>query len=258
MSATTAERPAVLPFHVIDGPPDGPTVLLAGSLGSSLAMWSPQLRRLTRRARVIRFDHRGHGGSSVPPGPYTVDDLGRDVIALLDHLGVARAHYAGLSLGGMVGMWLAAHASERIDRLALLCTAAHLPPAQAWHDRAKAVRAGGIPAVADAVLTRWFTTEFAEDLSPYREMLLATPAEGYAACCEAIGGMDLRPILATITASTLVIAGERDPATPPELGEYIATAVPRARLMVVPGAAHLANVERSDVVTALLAEHLEV
>jgi 3-oxoadipate enol-lactonase len=184
-----------------------------------------------------------------------VDDLGRDVLALIEHLGVARAHYAGLSLGGMVGMWLAAHAPARIDRLALLCTGACLPPAQGWLDRAAAVRAGGVAAIADAVLARWFTPAFT-GTAPYRQMLLATPVDGYAACCEAIAALDLRPVLGGIRAPTLVIAGERDAATPPELGRQIASAVPRARYMEVAGAAHLANVERADVVTALLATYL--
>jgi pimeloyl-ACP methyl ester carboxylesterase len=157
----------------------------------------------------------------------------------------------------MVGMWLAAHAGERIDRLALLCTAAHLPPTDSWYDRAAAVRAGGVAAVADAVLARWFTT-MPDDVDAYRNMRLGTPAEGYAACCEAIGTMDLRPVLGRITARTLVIAGAEDPATPPELGEQIAAGVAGARLVVVPGAAHLANVERADVVTPLLGEFFDV
>src|SRR6188472_3087695 len=135
-------------FHVIDGRHDAPVLLLGGSLGSTVEMWLPQVPRLSQRLRVVRFDHRGHGGSPVPPGPYTVAELGGDVLELLDHLGVRRAHYAGLSLGGMVGIWLAAYAPERVDRLALLSTAAYLPPAQGWLDRAAAVRAGGMAAVA--------------------------------------------------------------------------------------------------------------
>ena len=240
--------------YVVDGPPDAPTLLLGPSLGSTIAMWSPQVPALARHLRVVRFDHRGHGQSPVPPGPYTVDDLGHDVLALLDHLGVATAHYAGLSLGGMVGMWLGAHAPERIDRLALLCTGAYLPPAQAWRDRAAAVRSSGMAAVADAVLARWFTPGFG-DIDAYRRMLLASPVEGYAACCEAIAGLDLRPVLGAIRAPTLVIAGASDPATPPALAHEIAAAVPGARLATV-AAAHLANVECADAVTELLARHL--
>jgi 3-oxoadipate enol-lactonase len=247
--------------YVVDGPTgaerEAPVLLLGPSLGSTGAMWAPQVPVLSRHLRVVRFDHRGHGRSPVPPGPYTVEDLGRDVLDLMDHLGIARAHYAGLSLGGMVGMWLAAHAPERIDRLALLCTAAYLPPAQGWRDRAAAVRAGGVAAVADAVLARWFTPEF-PDPQAYRPMLLATPPEGYAACCEAIAELDLRPGLPTIGAPTLVIAGEQDPATPPELGRQIASAIPRARFVTVPEAAHLANVEQPETITGLLTAHLGV
>jgi 3-oxoadipate enol-lactonase len=243
--------------YVVDGPPDAPTLLLGPSLGSTVEMWSLQVPELARHLRVVRFDHRGHGGSPVSPGPYTVDVLGRDLLALMDHLGVDRAHYAGLSLGGMVGMWLAAHAPDRVDRLALLCTAAHLPPAQGWLDRAAAVRAGGMAAVADAVVARWFTAEFS-DVEPYRRMLLSTPVAGYAGCCEAIATMDLRPVLGGIRAPSLVIAGALDPATPPELGRHIASTVPGARFVEVAGAAHLANVEQADVVTELLASHLGV
>lgn len=241
--------------YVVDGPADAPAVLLGPSLGSTVAMWSPQVSELARVLRVVRFDHRGHGGSPVTPGPYTVEDLGGDVLALIDHLGLDRVHYAGLSLGGMVGMWLAAHAPERVETLALLCTGAHLPPAQGWLDRAAAVRAGGMGAVAEAVLARWFTPAFA-DVEPYRQMLLSTPADGYAACCEAIAGLDLRPDLGAIHAPTLVIAGAQDPATPPELGRQIASVVAGARFVEVAGAAHLANVECADVVTGLLIAHI--
>jgi 3-oxoadipate enol-lactonase len=265
MSRAHDEPPTVTLAYVVDGPaepagraaPEASVLLLGPSLGSTAAMWAPQVPVLARHLRVVRFDLRGHGRSPVPPGPYTVADLGRDVLALMDHLGIERAHYAGLSLGGMVGMWLAAHAPERIDRLALLCTAAHLPPAQGWLDRAAAVRAGGMAAIADTVLTRWFTPEFS-DIQPYRQMLLATPVEGYAACCEAIAELDLRPVLPTIDAPTLVIAGAQDPATPPELGQQIASAIPGATLVTVPKAAHLANVEQAETVTGLLAAHLGV
>jgi 3-oxoadipate enol-lactonase len=241
--------------YVVNGPSAAPAVLLGPSLGSTTAMWAPQVPVLAKDLRVVRFDHRGHGATPVQPGPCTVDDLGRDVLSLMDHLGLDRAHYVGLSLGGMVGMWLAAHAPERIDRLAVLCTGAHLPPAQGWLDRAAAVRAGGMAAVADAVVARWFTAGFV-DVQTYRHMLLTTPVDGYAACCEAIAALDLRPVLGAIRAPTLVIAGALDPATPPELGRQIASAVPGARFVEVAGAAHLANVERADVVTELLAKHL--
>ena len=246
--------------YVVDGPAGGPAVLLGGSLGTSVEMWRPQLAALTERFRVIRYDHRGHGGSAVPPGPYRIDDLGRDVVALLDRLELPRVHVGGLSLGGMVGMWLAANAPERVDRLMLLCTSALLGPPELWSNRAAAVRAGGMPAIADPVLARWFTPGFVSrqpDVVDWaRGLLTATSPVGYAGCCAAIQHMDLEPALASITAPTLVIAGADDPATPPAMAERIAAAIPGARLEIVPDAAHLANVEQPAIVNRLLLDFL--
>ena len=259
MTATTL-------FQRTTGPLGARTLLLGGSLGSNLDMWRPQLPALTDATqpagplRVVRFDHRGHGGSPAPTGPYTIEELGRDTLALLDRLGIERASYCGLSLGGMVGMWLAANAPDRIDRLVLICTAAHLPPAGSWLARAEQVRTGGMPSVADAVLGRWFTPRFRAALparvAPYRAMIAATPAEGYAGCCEAISTMDLLADLPRIVAPTLVIAGADDPATPPEHGERIHAGIAGSRLVVVPSAAHLANVEQPDAITHLILDHL--
>lgn len=240
---------------------DGPPLLLAGSLGTSLAMWDPQAEALGGSHRVTRFDLRGHGRSPVPDGPYTMDDLGGDVLALMDHLGLERASYCGLSIGGMIGQWLAIHAPDRIDRLVLLCTSAHLPPADVWRDRAETVRAAGTPeAVADGVLGRWFTPQFAgahgDLVAGFRAMISSTPAEGYAACCEAIAVMDLRPELARITAPTLVVAGAQDPATPPEHGRGIAEGVGDGRLEVLDPGAHLISVERAPEITELIRRHL--
>ncbi|HZE04218.1 MAG TPA: 3-oxoadipate enol-lactonase [Solirubrobacteraceae bacterium] len=245
----------------IDGAPDAPALLLGGSLGTTVAMWDPQVATLSQDHRLVRFDHRGHGGSPVPPGPYSMDDLGADVLTLMDRLGLERASYCGVSIGGMVGQWLAVNAPERIDRLVLICTSAYLPPAENWHERARAVREAGTPeAVADAVLSRWFTPEFAERepgvLHRHRTMICSIAAEGYAGCCEAIAGMDLRAGLGRVTAPTLVLAGAQDPAIPPEHGEAIAAAVPGARLEVLDPGAHLLNVERAGEVTELVAEHL--
>lgn len=243
----------------LTGPPDAPVLVLGGSLGTTRAMWQPQLDALTTGFRVLRYDHLGHGESPVPPGPYRVEELGRHVLRLLDQLDLARVRYAGLSLGGMVGMWLAAHHPERVDRLGLLCTSAYLPPAEGWLLRARTVRAEGTASVADAVVARWFTPRFAERQPKVVQRLKATfgtlPAEGYAGCCEAIAALDLRPVLPRITAPTLVIAGADDPATPPAHGQAIADAVPGARIEVLPGAAHLASVERPDAVNDLLLEH---
>jgi 3-oxoadipate enol-lactonase len=252
---------AVALHYGVAGPDSGsPTVLFGGSLGTTLEMWEPQVRTLANRARVVPFDHRGHGGSPVPRGPYRIEDMGRDVLLLLDRLGLERASYCGLSIGGMVGMWLAANAPERIHRLVLIATAAYLPPASTWAERAAEVRAAEtVEVLADTVLERWLTPDAdAADAARLRSMLVATSPDGYAACCEAIGAMDLRESLGRITAPTLVIAAADDPATPPEHGRLIADAIPGARLEVVDKARHLLSVERDRDVTRLIADHLDL
>ena len=233
---------------------------MGGSLGTSLAMWSPQLP-LADSVRLIRYDHRGHGVSPVPPGPYEIADLGGDVLALLDRLGLERASYCGLSIGGMVAQWLAINAPQRIERLILICTAAHLPPATAWHERAAAVRsAGTAEVIADAVIGRWFTPAFAAEnpalVARHRAMIVATAAEGYAGCCEAVAGLDVRAGLSKIVAPTLVIAGAQDPSIPPAHARAIAAAVPGGRFELLDPGAHLTSVERAAEVTNLIAAHL--
>jgi 3-oxoadipate enol-lactonase len=246
--------------HTVDGPAGAPTVVLSNSLGGTPAMWDDQLPALLERLRVVRYDHRGHGASPVPPGPYELDDLGADVLALLDRLGLERVHWCGLSLGGMVGMWMAIHAPERIDRLVLCCTSAKLGPPEMWADRAATVREHGVDAIADAGIERWLSPAFIErepEISArIRAMLASTPAEGYAACCGVIERMDQTARLGEIRAPTLVIAAADDPATPPEHGELIASAIPGARLEIVPGARHLATVERPQAMTDLIVGHL--
>ncbi|WKU05875.1 3-oxoadipate enol-lactonase [Micromonospora sp. HUAS LYJ1] len=245
----------------VDGPPTAPVLLLGSSLGTTGAMWEPQVTALAERFRVIRYDHLGHGRSATPAGPYTVDLLGREVLRTLDHLDVPWVHYAGLSLGGMVGMWLAVHAPDRVRRLALLCTAAWLGPPGPWRERAATVRSGGLPPVADAVVARWFTPTFAaarpDLVAGYRAMLTATSPAGYAACCEAIAALDLRPDLGRIGVPTLVVAGADDPAIPVGHAREIVDRVPGARLVVLDAAAHLANVERPGQVGRLLRGHFE-
>jgi 3-oxoadipate enol-lactonase len=252
---------AVQLHYRVDGSGHDSVLLRGGSLGTTLGMWEPQLPALADAIRVVRFDHRGHGGSPVPDGPYSIDELGGDVLALLDRLELERVSYCGLSIGGMVGQWLAINAPERIEKLVLICTSSYLPPADAWWARAATVRAAGTPEpVADTVLERWFTGPYArrhgDVVAHHRRMLVGTPAEGYASCCEAIAALDLRAELAAIAAPTLVIAGRQDPAIPPEHGRAIADAVPGARLEVLDPAAHLASVERATEVTDLIAGHL--
>ncbi|ORB30893.1 3-oxoadipate enol-lactonase [Mycolicibacterium parafortuitum] len=243
------------------GVPDGPPVVLSNSLGATHRMWAPQLDALESRFRVLRYDTRGHGGSPVPGGPYSIDDLADDLVGILDRRGIERAHLIGLSLGGMTAMRVAARHPGRVDRMVLLCTAAELAPAQAWTDRAAAVRAGGAETVAPAVVARWFTLGHLEthpaERAEWVAMIAGTPAEGYASCCEAIAELDLREQLSQIKAPTLAIAGADDPATPPARLEQIASRIPDSKLLVVDGAAHLANAEQPEQITAAIIEHLE-
>jgi 3-oxoadipate enol-lactonase/4-carboxymuconolactone decarboxylase len=248
-----------LPHRIDEGPPGAPVLVLSNSLGATTEMWDPQVAALAEHFRVVRYDHRGHGDAPVPPEPYSLDDLGADVLALLDRLGAERVHFCGASLGGMVGMWLAVNAPQRVRRLVLCCTSAMLAEDHDWADRARRVRDGGSAAVADAVVERWFTAPYAKahpDLvERMRAMVGATPAVGYAGCCEAIRTMDLRPQLARATTPTLVIAGAHDPATRPVHAQRIATLMPDC-LMAVVDAAHLANVEAPEAVTGLIRSHL--
>ncbi len=244
--------------YELRGPERVPPLLLAGSLGTDMTMWSPQVDALAERFRLLRYDLRGHGSSPAPAGPYSIEDLGGDLLALLDRLRIERANVCGLSIGAMAAMWVAAHAPERVQRLVLCCTSARLDDeARAtYRERAALVRQGGLEPIADAVLARWFTPSFAKArpavVERARKILIATRPEGYAGCCEALAAMDLTPELGSITAPTLVIAGEDDPATPPAHGRLIAESIAGARLSLVSHAAHLANIERSELVTALL------
>jgi 3-oxoadipate enol-lactonase len=244
----------------VDGAQGAPVVVLSNSLGSTPAMWDGQFAALAERLRVVRYDHRGHGRSPVPPGPYELADLGADVVALLDRLGLERVHWCGLSLGGMVGMWMAIHAPERIDRLVLCCTSAKLGPPELWADRAATVRAHGVDAIADAAIERWLSPAFVarepEIAARVRAMLAGTPAEGYAACCGVIERMDQTAQLGAIRAPTLVISAADDPATPPEHGALIASSIPGARFEVVADARHLATVEQPEAMTSLILGHL--
>jgi 3-oxoadipate enol-lactonase len=234
--------------------------MLSNSLGTDLRMWDDQLLRLADRFRVLRYDQRGHGRSPAPQGPYTIAALAGDALDLLDRLGIERVSFCGASLGGMTGMWLAVKAPERLDRLALCCTSAHLPPPESWTERAATVRARGMEAVVDAALERWFTPALAalrpEAVERTRRALLDTPAEGYAACCEAIAMHDLRTEVGSIRVPTLVLAAPDDPATPPEHGRRIADAIDGARFVVLEQGRHLAAVEQPDEFADEVLKHL--
>lgn len=251
---------SVAVHHQVTGPESAPVVVLSNSLGSTMSMWDAQVEALAEHFRVVRYDTRGHGGSPVPDGPYDIDDLADDVVELLDGLGVQKAHVVGLSLGGMTAMRLAAREPERVDRLVVLCTGAKLDPSSAWHDRAATVRAHGSQVVAEAVVQRWFTAPFLEanpSIKAQSERIVsATPAEGYASCCEVIATMDLRGDLASIGAPTLAIAGADDPATPPPYLRTIADGVQDGRFLLVPASAHLANAEQPETITPAILAHL--
>jgi 3-oxoadipate enol-lactonase len=245
----------------VTGAANGPDVVLSHSLGTTRAIWESQIAALAGERRVISYDHRGHGASAVPPGPYALEELGGDALALLDRLEITRTSWIGISLGGMVGIWLAAHAPERIDRLTVICSSAYAPPPEPWVQRAAAVRAAGSTSpIADTVLSRWFSDSYAATHQTVVDragaLLHATPAEGYAGCCAVLERLDLRDDLVHIAAPTLVISAAEDLALPPEHGRAIAAAIPGARFELLAHGAHLANIERADAVNQLVIDHL--
>ncbi len=237
-------------------PRNGSDVLvLSPSLGTAIGLFDAQVEALSASFGILRYDPRGHGASDVPEGSYSLDRLGSDVIGLMDALGIERAHFAGVSLGGMTGQWLGYRAPERLLSLTLANTSAYMGPPAGWAERINNVLANGMTAMVDAVLDRWFTPGFraSETAKVQRiaEMLLATDRRGYAGCSAAIRDMDLRPTAPLIAAPTLVISGAQDPATPPEHAEFLANRISGAQLVSLE-AAHLSNVEQADAFTAAL------
>jgi 3-oxoadipate enol-lactonase len=243
-----------------DGPEDAPTVLLSNSLGTAMDVWDDQVPVLTRHLRALRYDQRGHGGTAGPPGPYSVEELAGDALALLDRAGLERVSILGASMGGMTAMWIAINFPERVDRLVLCCTSAHIPPAERWLERAEMVRKKGMSSVAEASLERWFSPALRrrrpETVAMLERTLLGIDAEGYAGCCEAIAEADLRAQLAAIEAPTLVITGEDDLSTPPDHGGFISEQVEEGTCLKLSPARHLANVERPDEVNRAVLDHL--
>lgn len=246
--------------HRIHGRGGAPALVLANSLGTRQHLWSRQLPELAERFRVLTYDHPGHGSSELPAEPCTVDAFAHGLLELLDALALERVSLCGTSLGGMVGIALALEAPERVERLVLSCTSAYLGPPDGWAERARIVRADGMEAIADSVVVRWFTPELPreepETVARFRAMLVATPPEGYARCCEALAAWDARERISAISVPTLVIAGAEDPATPVEHAELLASRIPGARLHVLEHAAHLANVERAEKFTEAVLDHL--
>jgi 3-oxoadipate enol-lactonase len=236
----------------VEGRDGGPTLMLSNSLGTTMKMWEPQMAALTKLFRVIRYDRRGHGKSGVPTGGYSMERYGKDVLAILDDLNIDKVNWCGLSMGGMVGQWLGANAPARFDRIILSNTSCYYPDPTNWHNRIKAVREGGIAAVADAVIAGWLTADFRERepviTANMKAMLTASPVEGYLGACEALSTLDQRALLPKIKSPTLVIAGRHDMATPVAAGEFIRSQIPGASLTIL-DAAHISNVEQPHAFT---------
>ena len=235
--------------HELTGPTNAPCIVLSTSLGARVQMWQPQMQALTEHFRVLRYDMRGHGNSPSPAGPYSIADLGNDILALLDHHNIPSATICGISLGGVIAQWLGIHFPERIDTLVLCNTAAKVGTDEGWQKRIADVRSGGMASIADTVIARWFTPPFAaahpDVITATREGMLSCNVEGYAACCEAIRNNDLRSDVAKIVAPTLVIAGEHDVVCTPSDAAYLHDQIPNSRLQILP-AAHLSTTEAAD------------
>ena len=241
--------------YALDGPATAPVVVFSNSLGTNLSLWEPQLPALEKSFRVLRYDTRGHGQTSVTPGPYAIEQLGGDVVHLLDALHIGRAHFCGISMGGLIGMWLGLHAPACIDRLVLCSTGPKIGSPEIWNPRIEAIRKNGMKPMAAAVIERWLTPEFRarepQAVAAALRMLEESPPEGYAANCAAIRDADLREEVAAIRAPTLVIMGAKDPATPPALGRGLAGTIPGAKYVELEGS-HIINVEAPAAFNAAL------
>lgn len=250
----------VTAFNVrFGGPADAPVVVLSNPLGSTLAMWDDHVEALTRHFRVLRYDTRGHGGSPSIKGPASMAALGRDVLDILDANGIETVHFVGLSLGGMVGQWLLANAPERLERVVLANTSSHYTDPESWNARIHAVKTFGIDRIVEGIPERWFTPEFRESepetMERVKAMVRQTSVEGYANCCAAIRDMDLREAIRGADRQVLVIVGEHDGATPPEMGWAIAEAIPGARLVSL-GASHVSAIEMPEAFTEAVVSFL--
>jgi 3-oxoadipate enol-lactonase len=234
----------------VTGPENAPVLMLSSSLGTTKHMWDPQIDAFSKNFRVVRYDRRGHGRSGVPKGPYSMEMLGRDALAIMDGLKLDKVNWLGLSMGGMEGMWLGANAGNRFNKLILSNTSAYYADKSVWHTRMDAVgKAGSVAAIADMVINAWLTKDFQaaqpDTTARMKEMMIATPVEGYLSCCAAVRDMDHREILKDIKVPTLIIAGAKDPATNVAAAEFIRDRIAGSKLVIVE-AAHIANVEVPD------------
>jgi 3-oxoadipate enol-lactonase len=233
----------------VEGIETGSALLLSNSLGTDRRLWDRQMPRFAASHHVFRYDMRGHGASDAPAGDYTIERLGRDVLAIMDASGLARASLAGVSIGGLVSLWIATHAPHRVESLVLANTAARIGNDDLWRERIRLVRTDGMAALADATMARWFTAAFREreqqTVDMFREMVASTPVDGYAGCCAALRDADLRPLAVRVGARTLVISGAHDVATSPADGRWLAASIPHATYVELESA-HLSNVERAE------------
>jgi 3-oxoadipate enol-lactonase len=236
----------------VEGAANAPVLILCNSLGTNLHMWDDQAPAFSKQFRLVRYDRRGHGKSGAPKGPYTMDRLGKDVLAIADALGIKTFNWCGLSMGGMVGQWLGANAPDRVEKLVLSNTHSYYPDKQPWHDRMKFAEEKGVAALAPLQMERWFTKGFRDNnpqaIAKVSEMFAATPLDGFLGCCAAVRDMDFRQSTPTIKAPTMVIVGSHDPATPPSAGEDIHKMIKGSKLVAI-DAAHLSNVEQPKAYT---------
>jgi 3-oxoadipate enol-lactonase len=241
------------------GSADAPVLVLSNSLGADLSMWEPQVARFARHFRLLRYDTRGHGESEVTPGPYSIAQLSGDVLELLDSLQAAAAHFCGLSMGGLIGQWIALNAPHRLMTLVLANTAAKIGSAESWNARIEEVGTKGMSAITEPVLERWFTPAFRrrapEVVARVAAMLDRCDAAGYAANCAAIRDIDLRESIRTIGLPALIVTGAHDPATTPEQGRFLAESIPGA-MYVELQAAHLSNIEAANEFTECVVDFL--
>ncbi len=257
-----------MPFLVLDevrlhyelsGKAGAPVLLFSNSLGTSLQMWESQRAALEKQFRILRYDKRGHGASSVPPAPYKLEQLGQDVLGLLDALRLERVHFCGLSIGGLTGMWLAIYAPQRLHKLVLCNTGAHIGTAEMWNARIEAVRRGGTKAIAATAVERFFSPEFRarspQAVAEAEDVLGRTDAEGYIGCCSALRDGDLRNRIADIRIPALVIAGSKDNATPLALGQFVCEHIAGAQYVELE-AAHLSNIEAAEEFNAAIGKFL--
>jgi 3-oxoadipate enol-lactonase len=251
----------MIPNHTADGPADGEAIVFSSSLGTTMDMWTPQVDALAGRFRIVRYDTRGHGGTPVGDGPFGIDELADDVRDLLDHLGIDRAHLAGISLGGATMLNVAARHPDRTRRLAVLCTAAKIGTPESWEERITAVRSQGMHELADVTMGRWFTDNFRAEHTDVVEALRSRFAgcdpAGYASNCAVLGHMDLSETLASIQAPTLIMYGTEDEVTTVGDARMLAERIADSRVVPLEGAKHLASTEQADTVNRELIEHFE-